>query len=413
MRILFVTPYFPVPANDGSKIRDYFLIRELSRLCDVYLLSFVESESEDANRAAMLHWCQAIETVRRRSANDFPRSVRFIRNVFSPWPFAVQDFWNPKLAARLALLCREWQIDVVQLQKLQMVLYRRSVPSQVICTLDHHNVDSILWRRYLEATLNPLAKSYLWLQWYKTRSLESNLGQWFEQIFTVSEFDASALRELAGPHFTAVPIGIDLDTPADSLPDAAYPKDAQAFDVVYSGSMGWYPNQDAVMYFAREVFPHVRAALPGARFLVVGRDPPASIRRLATTIPGVIVTGSVPDVRPFLAGASVVVAPTRIGSGTKVKVLEAMAMGKAVVATPEASEGLTAVPGTEILVAASAAQFCDCILDLARNPLRRASIGQAARIYVESKHSAPDIARQLHSIYVGMLAENKARDYDG
>jgi sugar transferase (PEP-CTERM/EpsH1 system associated) len=404
MRILFVTSHFPYPLNDGSKIRDYLLIRELSSLCAVFLVSFIESEQENDYRYHLESCCAGIETILRKRPRQVPAAIRYASNLLSDWPFTVQDFWDKGFAARLRELCEQWQIDVVQLQKLQMVSYRNHLPFSVPCVLDHHNVDSILWHRYSESVRNPLAKLFLQMQFKKAYRLERNLCKLFDCVLAVSEHDRQVLAEMSGSCIETAPIGVDLAyfSPLEySISDR---RADDAFTLVFTGSMSWYPNRHAAISFAREVFPRVRRALPSARFYIVGRDPTADVQRLESEILGVFVTGSVPDVRPYLAKADVVVAPINVGSGTKVKVLEAMAMGKPVVASPEAAEGVSARHGVEICVAGSADQFVSAILDLSE-PQRREAMGMAARRFVEVHHNPRIVAEQLYERYEMLVAK--------
>jgi sugar transferase (PEP-CTERM/EpsH1 system associated) len=269
---------------------------------------------------------------------------------------------------------------------------------------DAHNAEWVLQRRALHADAAKRrrwpAAAYSLIQTVKLRRYEARVLNAASATVAVSEADAEALRQLA-PHarILVAPNGVDTNYfgPDDSA-------DVDADLCVFTGKMDFRPNVDAVQWFCDNVWPRVRRERPTARFAIVGRDPSPAVRAL-TALPGVVVTGGVPDVRPWVNRAGVVVAPLRVGGGTRLKVLEAMAMAKPVVATSMAVEGLNVTPGAEVVIADSPADMASNIVALATDPARRAALGKAARQRTEFEYRWETTGWRIEALYRDDLAE--------
>jgi len=256
-----------------------------------------------------------------------------------------------------------------------------------------HNVEFLLRKRKWELEKHPLRKLVLGSEWRKTRTIEAQVCRSFDHIIAVSQQDQQTLsHEFGVKNVSTLPTGVDTDffRPFDGQP--------QAGNLVFVGSMDWDPNEDGIMWFLREVYPRIHDAIPNASLSVVGRNPSSRLRAAAARQPGVRVTGWVPDVRPHLAQAEVVVVPLRAGGGTRIKIPEAMAMGKPVVATPVGAEGLPFCDGREIRIAEPPDEFAHAVVELLRNPSLRNLIGTHARTQVVSQYSWDVVVDRLEEI---------------
>jgi glycosyltransferase involved in cell wall biosynthesis len=215
----------------------------------------------------------------------------------------------------------------------------------------------------------------------------------FDQNIMMSSLDAEALAaRCPGARTAVVPNGVDTcyfapdDTPEETA-------------LVYAGGMNMFANRDAVLWFLRETWPLIRAQVPAARFFAVGQDPPPELLAVAALDPQVVVTGKVPDVRPYIRRAAVYVVPLRVGGGTRLKVLDGLSLGKAMVSTSIGCEGIAVEPARHLLVADTPAAMADAAVSLLRSQEQRQQLGTAARQLIESRYAWPIIGRQLLSAY--------------
>jgi glycosyltransferase involved in cell wall biosynthesis len=255
--------------------------------------------------------------------------------------------------------------------------------------LFEHNVEYMIWKRLHEVEKRPGRRALLGLEWRKMRHYEARACARASLTVAVSEADRGLLAANApGADIRAVGTGVDTSY---FHPNGAVEAPAS---LVFTGSMDWYPNEDAIMYFIAEILPGLRREVPGLSLAVVGRDP-ADRLRAACGAAGVQVTGTVADVRPHVAEAAVYVVPLRIGGGTRLKIFEALAMGKAVVSTRVGAEGLPIVPGEHFLQADSPADFTQAVVTLLKDPDRRHALGRAGRRLVEERYSWTQVTRQF------------------
>jgi len=243
--------------------------------------------------------------------------------------------------------------------------------------LFQHNVETVLWRRLAKTEAAPLRRLCYQLEAAKMARYEQTALANFDHVIAVSDQDQDQMRVFAPEcPITVVPTGVD--TEQYSVAPAASGNTPR---VVFTGSMDWEPNLDAVEYFCRDIWPSILAAVPDARFQIVGRNPHGRVRRLASS--SVEVTGTVPSVADYLRDATVVIVPLRIGGGTRLKIFEAMAMGKALVSTSIGAEGLDVLHGRDLLLADNPDRFANAVLDLLRDPVLRRRYEQAAAIQAQ------------------------------
>jgi glycosyltransferase involved in cell wall biosynthesis len=268
----------------------------------------------------------------------------------------------------------------------------------VPAVLFQHNVEATIWQRHAAVASHPLKRAYLHRQWLRMQAFERTQCRRFDHVVAVSPEDADAFAEMYGARAVShVPTGVDTDY---FRPTGATATDPHA--LLFTGSMDWMPNEDAVAYFADAILPAIESEIPDVSFTIVGRNPSPSVRGLVPKCPRVRVTGTVADVRPYLEPARVFVVPLRVGGGTRLKIFEAMAMEKAIVTTSVGAEGLPVRHGEHLLIADTAPAFADAVLRLLRDPPYAAALGARAAELVRSRfgwrHAAEQFADSIRTL---------------
>ena len=392
MRVLWVKTELLHPIDKGGKIRTYHTLRGLCAAHDVTYLTLHEGPLTEAMRTEAAEYCHTLVTV---PATMAPKgSARFWRelavNALSPLPYAVAKYRSAALRDRIRALVRDPGVDLVVCDFLAPSI---NVPGDlgVPTVLFQHNVEASIWKRHADVADSALRRAYMRSQWRRMRAFEQRECRRFSHVIAVSDDDREAFRHDYGvEHVTSVPTGVDVDffRPGGTTP-------VRPGSIVFTGSMDWMPNEDGVEWFAGSILPRVRDAVPGATLEVVGRNPSRRVSALAERYPGVTVTGTVPDIRPYLEAAAVVVVPLRVGGGTRLKIYEAMAMERAVVSTTIGAEGLPVSDGGEIVIADDPAAFAEAVASLLREPGRAREIGVAAARRVRHDFSWPSAVAEF------------------
>ena len=403
LKILFLHKQILFPRDTGGKIRVLNLLQHLARWHDVTYVCNLR-DGEDALLPQMTALGMRVEAVPgQASPHGSPRFLASaVANLASSRPYAIDRNFDPRLRERIRELVREEHYDLVICDTVQMA--RHTIGLDLPPTiLFQHNVEAQILQRHAQVSEGSLKRAYMFNQFRKMEAFERDCGRHFDHVIAVSRQDAEIFRQRYGwRHVDAI------DTAVDTGFFQPRPQEEVEGRVMFLGSMDWLPNQDGIRFFSDEVWPRVIARRPDATFQVVGRNPPPAVRALAQR-PGIEVTGSVPDVRPYLAQASVVVVPLLVGGGTRLKIYEAMAMAKATVSTTIGAEGLPVEPGAHYLQADSAEQFAQDIVRLLDDPALRHRIGEAADQFVRSHYGSETIARQFESICLDVVARGRAR----
>ena len=402
--LLLLTPQFPYPPHQGTTLRNYNLIAGLARHHEVHLLSFGDPA---ASRGTPLDdLCRTVQVLPPPERSTLQRVQGL---AFSRLPDMAQRL--PSAAFQDALdgtLARE-DPDVVEVEGIELAQYlfqvanRRGSARRPLLVFDDHNAEYVLQQRAFETDIRQprrwIGAAYSFVQWQRLKGYERRACHAADRVVAVSDTDAAAIRRLdAGLDPVVVPNGVDIhfyaaDVPA--LEDGAGPG---PLDLVFTAKMDFRPNVDAVLWFAQAALPLIRKQSPGTRFWVVGKDPHPRLAPLAAD-PGIVVTGWVEDVRPYIAGAALYVIPLRIGGGTRLKVLEAMAMGKPIVSTALGCEGFEVEPGQELAIADTPDEFATTVLALLQDPDRRERMGRDARQYARSRYDWRMIVPLLERVY--------------
>lgn len=369
-------------------MRAYHEIRALAGAGHaVHLLAFADDGCAAQHRSALGQWCASVEIVpldRRRA------TVRALARLPGPAPLSLAFFGSARMRNAVERRIRLSQPQAIMVCSSAMAQYAPpELASRTI--VDLVDADSEKWRDYARRAVPPRAWVY-WLEWRRLRRYEQHLLGRVGHVVVTSEREAACLDPVGRRRgrLHVITNGVDLDyfkpEPSDGL--STVPR------LVFTGAMDYAPNIDGVRYFAREVLPAVRHSYPATEFLVVGRRPTGAVRELGSR-PGVQIVGEVPDVRPYLIGATGCVVPLRIARGVQNKLLEAMACGQAVIATPQAADGLRVVDGEHLLVARADREQVSATLRALGDVDLRARLGRQARQFVEREHRWSPHMRRL------------------
>jgi polysaccharide biosynthesis protein PslH len=403
-KILVLTPQFPYPPQQGTTLRNFNLIAGLAARHRVALLSFGEQAA--GHRTPLEGHCHSVQVV----APPRHTTARRLRGIFaSNLPDMALRLASPHFRAALAEMQQREAPDIIQVEGIELAPYllelvaERPAGQRPLIVFDDHNAEYVLQQRAFETDVRHPGRwagaAYSLVQWRRLRAYERQACLAADRVVAVSETDARALRRLV-PALTpaVVPNGVDLAYYTSALPETTAEEGPSAWDLVFTGKMDFRPNVDAVLWFAQAVLPVILRDAPQARFWVVGRDPHRRLEPLRRD-PAVTVTGRVEDTRPYFASAGVYVIPLRIGGGTRLKVLEAMAMSKAIVSTSLGCEGFDVVSGRELMIADSPEEFAAAVITLIRDPDLRQRLGHAAREFAESRYDWRSIIPLLERVY--------------
>jgi polysaccharide biosynthesis protein PslH len=399
MKILWVKAGGLVPPDTGGKIRSYNILRELARGHSVTFFSFYAAHDHDAHPELKNVFEHVVSMPLELPA---PKSVKEMRDygisLLSAKPYSITKYCQPEVRRRLRALLEKESYDVILCDFLMaagVIPWDWPTP-KVLFT---HNVEAAIWRRHYEVAGNPIWKAISWGEWRKMEAAERRYLCLADRVLTVSETDRDAFAGFLNPKkLTVIPTGVDVDyfqpIPAEETKNS----------LIFTGSMDWLPNEDAILYFVEAILPLIKQQCPDVSLEVVGRSPSRKLRALAERDKSVRLTGWVEDIRPFVSRGSICIVPLRIGGGTRLKIFEAMAMSKAVVSTSVGAEGLPVQAGENILLADTPSDFADSVASLLRDPKERKRMGDSARVLVQEKYSWPKVAdtfaRALHDAVI-------------
>lgn len=395
MKILFLSPTVPFPLTDGGRIRVFNLLKQIAAKSDVTLLA-LETQPTDADGIAQLQQF-GIQVHLVPNAPTLPRVSlgTLVNALLKRQPITVARYALPAYRRKFRELIATEDFDLVHYEMFHTAQFRTE--TELPSVLSQQNVDSAIWQRLCGETTNPFYKFAYWTQQLAFQRYERVLSPKFDAVTCTSDIDAAVFqRHCPADTIEIIPNGVDV---THYQPD--FTSEARAH-LIYIGSMDWYPNEDAVAFFADEVLPSVQDEVPNVQFSIVGGNPSARVERLAER-KGVVVTGRVPEIKPYFAEATVFVVPLRIGSGTRLKILEALAMGKAIVSTSVGAEGLDLKDGEEIFIADEPTAFANAVIQLLTDSSRRRRIGENGRARVEQDYDWRSIGQKLHTLYESVI----------
>lgn len=385
MKILWVNANFMHPTNKGGSIRSLGMLRHLHRRHEIHFAALADPRLPEGPQRSGEYSHRAYPFPHRAPDRGSPRFWgQLLGGLVSPLPVAVERFRVPAFGRELEQILRRERFDRAVVDHLMPAAHYPDLPHSL---LFQHNVETIIWRRHAEKAATAAHRAYFELQARRMFAFERRVCREVGHVVVVSPQDAAWTRELFGiPKVSEVPTGVDLEyfTPCEEVP--------KQYDFVFVGSMDWLANIDGVLYFVREILPLIRRRRPGATLAVVGRKPSPEILKLAADDAAITVTGTVPDVRPYLWESRVSIVPLRIGGGTRLKIYEAMAAKSPLVSTSIGAEGLEYTDGENIRIADSATEFAAQCLDLIEHPQDAARLAGAAWAMVESRFTWDKVA---------------------
>ncbi len=401
MNLLWLTHAIPYPPKAGFLSRTYNLLREVGRHHEVDLISFVQEpwirthfpsldEGIEESKRALGSFCRKVTFLPiDRMRLRWGKHMTALNALLSGKTYTAT--WLVSASAGRAIadeICRN-RYDLVHFDTIGLAPYR-DLSIRVPAILTHHNIESHMMMRRADNATNAAARAYFRLEARRLEVLERRIAPSYAAHITCSELDTERLRRIVrGATVVTIPNGADCDFFSAKLAGTR-PNSA-----VFVGTMNWYPNIDAMQFFLREIWPPLRIRVPNATMDIAGSNPPEDLIRLARSLPGVTVHGYLPDVRPLIDSAAVFVCPIRDGGGTKLKILDAFAMQKCVVAHPIACEGIEVTAGRDVVLASTPEEFANQICRLFENERERVGIGTAARQLVERNYSFRRLGERL------------------
>lgn len=391
MNVLIVDEEVPWPLNTGKRLRTYNLVQRLQQNHHITYLCYGAPN-------AQLPACPNVTVVTLPSPIIEQKGASFywalLENLFSPNPYIVDRHYSKQLAEKVTTLITENRFDLLHCEWTPYSENIKHLFGSLPAILSAHNVEAQIWERYFLTERNLLKKAYIYLQWKKLVRYESRIAASYSAIAVVSEPDRAVFVEAYGcPQTEVVPNGVDEQYFAP-LSAALRPG-----SMVFTGSMDWRPNQDGVRYFIEEVFPLIRQQMPFATFTVVGRKPPQWLVELGAATDGVAVTGTVDDVRPYIAQSVLYVVPLRVGGGSRLKILEALAMKKVVLSTSVGAEGLMVEEGCTILLRDTPQAMADAACRILGNPSAFSHLGEAGRDLILQHYTWDSIASTMADLW--------------
>ncbi len=407
MRILYLSLRCPYPPQRGDRIRSYHFLKQLSKRHDITLVFFAESDDDIEAVEHLKPYCERIEWVRFRSL--FAK-INTALNCFSRLPLQVHYWYSPEMQRKINQLLQEEQFELIHAQLFRMGQYvvKANGMSKVLDLCD-----SLALNLSRRADLDCTPKRFLVrLEEKRVRRYEVEIMKAFDRGTVVADFDRDyLLKQDENLNLSVVPMGVDLqffhnnsvnvgdisdkDNPS-SKNDRLNNKDS--IILLFTGTMNYFPNSDAVVYFCQDILPLIQKQYPDVSFYIVGNHPTKQVKQLENR-DGVVVTGYVPDIRPYFEKASVFVAPLRAGSGIQTKNLEAMAMQTPVVTTSIGAMGLEAEQEKEVIISDTPESFAEKVIGLIENPSRRESVARAGRRRVENSYDWDVLVERLEQVY--------------
>ncbi len=395
MRILWLKTELLHPIDKGGKIRTYQMLKELSRNHHITYLTLDDGTADlDAVELAQEYAHDVVTVPHKVSPKFSPRFYFEIAgNMVSTLPYFMEKYRSPQMQTEISRCLANSRPDVLVCDFLQASI---NLPDavDVPTVLFQHNVEAMIWRRHADVASNRLKRAFMNIQWKRSVRYESETCNKFDSVVAVSKEDAEVFRrDYQVPNVFDIPTGVDTEFFARRKEQISTRP-----NIVFTGSMDWLPNNDGIGWFIKEILPSIRQQVPEVTLTVVGRDPLPELTEIARRDTSIIITGRVPDVRPYMEDAAVYVVPLRIGGGTRLKIYEAMSMGLPVVSTTIGAEGLPLLDGEELLLCDKTEEFAKTVAELLSAPQSAMSFAKRGSARVRQNFSWKGVADRFGEI---------------
>ena len=387
MKLLWVKADFLHPPDRGAQIRTLEVLKRLHRRHEIH---YVALHNGDPARSS--EYCFRAYPIEHYvpEKNTAAFAGQLLKGLASPLPVAVSRYRSDAMKRKIESLSRQEKFDAIVCD---FLFPSPNIPELASCVLFQHNVEAVIWKRHVENASDFARRWYFQLQAKRMAAYESQVCRAVKNVVAVSDVDAAFMRnEYRARKVDAIATGVDLEYFTPQGPAATIS------DLVFVGSMDWMPNIDGAKWFVRNILPLIRKRKPDCSVMFAGRKPTNAILNLAEQDSLIQVSGTVPDIRPYVWGAAVSIVPLRIGGGTRLKIFESMAAGTPVVSTMLGAEGLPVEPGTHLLVADNPADFAESCLRLIEDRAVAAKLAKAGRDLVASRFSWETVSLQFERL---------------
>ena len=400
MNVVVVGGALPYPANSGNRIRTLNLLVRLARRHRITLLGTFNRDRREARQAVEFledHNIHAVEVGPAIPLKSGPRFyLRLAANLASTLPYSVASHHGPQMVEAVRRLAVRGDVDLWQAEWAGGMSAFKGL-GRARTLIMAHNVETVIWERYAATESNPIKRLYICEQARKFERFERRVFAAARRVVTVSPDDAALVAGRFGVPSERVDV-VDNGIDRPFFESVVAERDPNR--VLFLGSLDWRPNLDAVGWLLDTIFPAVRAAEPGAILEIVGRNPPSALVRRASATPGVVLHANVADVRPHLAAAGVLAVPLRIGGGSRLKILEALATGLPVVSSRIGAEGLLLSDGEHLDITDEPSAFADALVNAIRNPERSQALAAEGRAWVLRRYDWDVLADDLERCWI-------------
>ena len=393
----------PYPPNTGERIRNFNLLRVLGKTQEIHLLSLIQSPTERDFIPEIEKYCRQVDTVLLRKYSKLKHLPGVVRRIMSGQPMDTKFYFLPAMVEKMEEVLSTHVFDIIQIEHSYMASYLEVIPKNVVSkkVLTFIDVESARLHKMLKMEKNPYWRLRYLLNWLPMRRWEARIATIVDKCITTSQVDKERLQSISKfASVSVIPNGVDVDL-LKPLPFTM-----QSKILLFVGTLQYPPNVDAASYFAREVFPYVVRQIPDATFVIVGSHPPEKIQKLGRE-KNIVVSGWVEDIRPYYEQSAVCVVPLRAGGGTRLKILEAMALGRPVVSTSIGCEGLDVTEGRDILIADTTTEFAAATVRLLMDAALQGQLSHNARRLVETRYGWEAIGEDLIRVYSDLAAGSR------
>ncbi|NIU02073.1 MAG: glycosyltransferase [Nitrosopumilaceae archaeon] len=394
MKVVFLSQRFLFPQDTGGKIRTSKILEQLNKIFSLTVLSNMESPQDDPYLPEMERICDKFIPVPWVETKRYTLQwyLEVLKKSFSRYPVPMLNDYSAELERAVLDELNRQSYDLAICDFMQSTLNFQHVKN-IPRLLFQHNVEATIAQRHMQRAKDPFFKIFWWLQFKKMFYHEKKQCGLFDRVIAVSENDKLRMEDWYGVNnVCTIPTGVDTEF------YAATKNSKEKKQIVFVGAMDWLPNDDAMKYFLNSIFPLIQKQEPGAHFIIVGRNPSPALKKTINKIPNVKLTGWVEDTRPYIAESAVFIVPIRIGGGTRMKIYEGMAMGKAIVSTSIGAEGLPVKHGEHIYLADTETRFAEYVIKLLQNTENRQRMGMGARQYVYNNFRWKKVAEAFANI---------------